>query len=151
MTARELFREVGVSKRLYKDFLEPILLVTLFAPPEKLSAAAALGALYYYVLAHQQDFDVRWCKGSIVDVIFKPWLKAIEKLGGRVLGGKRVHNIVSDDSNNVTSVIAFNGSGDLELYDADVVIFAVGVQAMKECRELWLPQVSWHSWMTLLL
>lgn len=30
-----------------------MLLVTLFAPPEELSAAAALGALYYFVLAHQ--------------------------------------------------------------------------------------------------
>eukprot|EP00897_Mesotaenium_endlicherianum_P009470 jgi/Mesen1/8551/ME000484S07933 len=37
MTARELFRAAGVSARLYRDFLAPILLVTLFAPPEKLS------------------------------------------------------------------------------------------------------------------
>lgn len=37
MTARELFRSAGVSARLYKEFLEPILLVTLFAPGEQLS------------------------------------------------------------------------------------------------------------------
>lgn len=37
MTARELFREAGVSAKLYRDFLEPILLVTLFAPGERLS------------------------------------------------------------------------------------------------------------------
>lgn len=37
MTARELFRSAGVSARLYREFLEPILLVTLFAPGEQLS------------------------------------------------------------------------------------------------------------------
>lgn len=132
MTARELFRKAGVSARLYKEFLEPILLVTLFAPPEQISAAAALGALYFYVLAHQQDFDVRWCKGSVVELIFKPWLSAIEKLGGRVLGGKRVQSVVCNDCTKVSSVLAMNSSGDLELYEADVVIFAVGVQAMQK-------------------
>lgn len=37
MTARELFRKAGVSAKLYRDFLQPILLVTLFAPGEQLS------------------------------------------------------------------------------------------------------------------
>ena len=37
----------------YREFLEPMLLVTLFAPASQLSAAAALAALYYFVLAHQ--------------------------------------------------------------------------------------------------
>ena len=46
-------RSAGVSARLYREFLEPILLVTLFAPGHKLSAAAALDALYYFALAHQ--------------------------------------------------------------------------------------------------
>lgn len=64
-SAFELFQSAGVSRRLYKSFLEPMLLVTLFAPPTQLSAAAALGALYYFALAHQDDWDVRWCRGSI--------------------------------------------------------------------------------------
>jgi hypothetical protein len=29
------------------------------------ACAAAAGALYYFALAHQPDFDVRWCKGPI--------------------------------------------------------------------------------------
>ncbi len=62
MSAYELFREAGVTRELYEQFLAPMLLVTLFAPPEQLSAAAALGALNYFVLAHQADFDVRWCR-----------------------------------------------------------------------------------------
>ena len=37
----------------FRDFLNPILLVTLFLPGDKVSAAAALGALYYFALANQ--------------------------------------------------------------------------------------------------
>ena len=33
-----------------------MLLVTLFAPASQLSAAAALAALYYFVLAHQVTY-----------------------------------------------------------------------------------------------
>jgi hypothetical protein len=31
--------------------------VGLFAPPEEISAAVMLETLYYYALAHQNDFD----------------------------------------------------------------------------------------------
>lgn len=48
-----------MSARLYNEFLDPMLLAILFAPGTQLSAAAALDALYYFVLAHQADFDVR--------------------------------------------------------------------------------------------
>jgi uncharacterized protein with NAD-binding domain and iron-sulfur cluster len=48
MSARELFRQCGVSTRLYEEFLKPLLLVGLFAPPEELSAGAVIGCLYFY-------------------------------------------------------------------------------------------------------
>ncbi|XP_057828629.1 uncharacterized protein LOC131039808 isoform X2 [Cryptomeria japonica] len=133
MTARQLFREGGISARLYTDFLEPFLLVTLFASPEKLSAAAALGTLYYYALAHQQDFDVCWCKGPVAELIFIPWIHEIERLGGSILQGIYVQDVVPcDNSDRITSVIAVNKRGDAELYNADVVVFAVGVKAMQK-------------------
>lgn len=47
MTARELFAAHGVSRRLYKEAFEPMLLVGLFAPGEECSAAAAMGMLLY--------------------------------------------------------------------------------------------------------
>jgi hypothetical protein len=56
MTARELFRAIGVTEAVYRDFLEPTLLVALFAPPEQLSAAETLNALYYYALKTQSSF-----------------------------------------------------------------------------------------------
>ena len=45
----------------------------LFKPPEELSAAVAMELLYYYALAHQTSFDVRWIKGrSIAETIIQP-------------------------------------------------------------------------------
>ena len=37
-----------MSTRLYEEFLKPLLLVALFAPPEELSAGATLAAFYFY-------------------------------------------------------------------------------------------------------
>ena len=65
MTAHELFVRFGLSKRLVDDFIRPTLLVGLFKPPEELSAAVTMELLYYYALAHQTSFDVRWIKGII--------------------------------------------------------------------------------------
>ncbi|MQM02224.1 hypothetical protein Taro_034989 [Colocasia esculenta] len=53
MTARELFKQFGCSGRLYREVFNPILQVGLSASAEQCSAAATLGMLYYYILAHQ--------------------------------------------------------------------------------------------------
>eukprot|EP00898_Chlorokybus_atmophyticus_P004548 jgi/Chlat1/5094/Chrsp33S05020 len=132
MTARELFRTAGVSKRLYDDFLQPILLVTLFAPAEKLSASAALGALYYYVLAHQADFDVRWCKGSVAERIFTPWVNKLRAQGAQITGGRLVEKVSCNDAGLVSSVTTVDKGGEKETIPADVVVFAVGVNAMQK-------------------
>ena len=44
------------------------------------------GALYYFALAHQADFDVRWCRGPIGTLIFGPLVKRLEQLGVKVVG-----------------------------------------------------------------
>ena len=83
MTAHELFIRMGVSKRLVDDFIRPTLLVGLFKPPEELSAAVAMELLYFYALAHQTSFDVRWIKKqSISEVLINPLANMlIEKYG----------------------------------------------------------------------
>ena len=48
---------------LCRDFLNPILLVTLFLPGDRVSAAAALGCLYYFALANQVSYE--WGISSI--------------------------------------------------------------------------------------
>ncbi|MCU0544215.1 MAG: FAD-dependent oxidoreductase [Oscillatoriaceae cyanobacterium Prado104] len=127
VTARELFKQFGVSARLYRDAFEPMLLVGLFAPGEQCSAAAALGMLYYFILAHQPDFDVVWCRGTVGEKIFRPWVDRIEKVGGKVLTNRRVTNIITDGNNRATGVVC----GD-ETFDAGAVIFAVGVTGMQK-------------------
>ncbi|MBM0744259.1 FAD-dependent oxidoreductase [Phormidium sp. CLA17] len=134
ITARELFKQFGVSARLYKESFEPMLLVGLFAPGEHCSAAAALGMLYYFILAHQPDFDVVWCRGTVGEMIFRPWVEQLEHAGGRVLTQRRVTDVVintQEEGGNakpkVTSVVCGE-----EVFEADAVIFAVGITGMQK-------------------
>ena len=133
ITARELFRQYGVSARLYHESFEPMLLVGLFAPGEQCSAAAALGMLYYFILAHQPDFDVRWCRGTTGAQIFRPWTEAIERAGGQILANHRVSD-VRVENNRVTAVVC----GD-EVFEADAVVFAVGISGLKKIVEQSAP------------
>lgn len=126
VTARELFKDFGVSFRLYRESFEPMLLVGLFAPGEQCSAAAALGMLYYFILAHQPDFDVVWCRGTVGEKIFRPWVERIET-GAKVLANRRVTDLIVNSDNRATGVVC----GD-EVFDADAVIFAVGITGMKK-------------------
>ena len=41
----------------------------------------------------QADFDVRWCKGPVVERLFKPLIAKIEGMGGQILGGCRVQQV----------------------------------------------------------
>lgn len=134
MSAYELFRKCGVSQRCYQEFLRPTLLVGLFAPPEDLSAAAVLETLYFYALAHQNDFDVCWPKGSIAELIFTPLVERIGREGGRVLGNRLVTGLTTDpDSGEVSSVEATDrATGETFSYPADAVVFAVGITGMQK-------------------
>ncbi|MDF5725648.1 MAG: FAD-dependent oxidoreductase [Rhizonema sp. PD37] len=127
VTARELFKDFGVSARLYRESFEAMLLVGLFAPGEQCSAAATLGMLYFFILAHQPDFDVVWCRGTVGEKIFRPWMERIEKAGARVLANRRVTDLIVDNYSQVTGVVC----GD-EVFDTDAVIFAVGITGMKK-------------------
>ncbi|MEO0948475.1 MAG: FAD-dependent oxidoreductase [Cyanobacteria bacterium J06641_5] len=127
VTARELFKQFGVSERLYTDAFEPMLLVGLFAPGEQCSAAATLGMLYYFILAHQSDFDVVWCKGTVGEQIFQPWVGKIEALGGRVLTERRATDLHLDEDGNVKAVACGE-----EIFPADVVISAVNISGVKK-------------------
>ncbi|WPF90482.1 FAD-dependent oxidoreductase [Cyanobacterium aponinum AL20118] len=127
ITARELFRQYGVSSRLYHESFEPMLLVGLFAPGEQCSAAAALGMLYYFILAHQPDFDVVWCRGTVGEKIFQPWIEEIEKLGGKVVTNQRVTDILVDERGLATGVVCSDN-----VYEADSIISGVSVSGIKK-------------------
>jgi len=78
MTAHELFLRMGISERFVRDFLKPTLLIGLFKPPEELSAAVAMELLYFYALAHQTSFDVRWIRyPSISELLIAPLARSL--------------------------------------------------------------------------
>lgn len=57
---------------------------------------------------------MRWLRGSASDLIFAPWLSAIERDGGRVLGGKRVSTIrfkANRNGNGEGEPASINGKG----------------------------------------
>lgn len=128
LSARELFKQYGVTRRLYKEAFEPMLLVGLFAPGEQCSAAATLGMLYYFILAHQPDFDVVWCRGTVGEQIFYPWLQQMEALGVTVRTNCPVSDVQINEYGRATGVVC----GDGEVVPADAVIFSVGVTGMQK-------------------
>lgn len=104
MSAHELFLKFGLSKRMVADFITPTLLVGLFKPPHELSALVAMELLYYYALAHQDSFDVRWIKtGTVASSLIAPLASHLlhEYPGFTVLGGCAVTEVaeapVADD------------------------------------------------------
>jgi len=95
MSAHDLFVKFRLSERLVEDFIKPTLLVGLFKPPEELSALVTMELLYYYALAHQDSFDVRWIKnGTVSDSLITPLAQHLTKDHNlEILGGCRVTKI----------------------------------------------------------
>ncbi|KAI8467660.1 MAG: hypothetical protein J3K34DRAFT_523548 [Monoraphidium minutum] len=130
-SAYSLFKEAGVSRRLYTAFLEPMLLVTLFAPPTELSAAAALGALYYFALAHQDDWDVAWCRGPVGQLIMAPFAEHLQDMGVRILGGRRAQQVLAAPGSSLPGAVVAATAAGAETHEADAVVLAAGVTAMQ--------------------
>ena len=135
LTAHELFIRMGLSKRLVDDFIRPTLLVGLFKPPEELSAAVVMELLYYYALAHQDSFDVRWIKTkSIAEVLIAPLCAQLQATYGlEVIGGTFVKAVdVDEASKRATAVRWVNKKGEEGVIeDVDAVVMALGAKGMK--------------------
>lgn len=140
MTAHDLFIRMGLSKRLVDDFIRPTLLVGLFKPPEELSAAVTMELLYYYALAHQDSFDVRWIsKGTVASSLIAPLAeRLVKKHKLTVLGGCRVEEVVVDESTGLATGVRFvrsAGKGKKPktetLADVDAVVLALGAKGMR--------------------
>jgi len=154
--ALTLFRQLKISERMINEFLRPILLVGLFKPPEELSAAVTMELLYYYALAHQDSFDVRWIRsGTIAEQLIAPLAeRLLDHWRLTVLGGTLAtrlnldHNAGAIQSVEIRSLAAGQTS---VIDDVDAVVLAVGAKGMKAlmdavaelrrmlCRSWWLP------------
>ena len=95
LSFRDLCTKLGVSRKLYREAFEPMILTGLFAPGEQCSAAAALGMAYFFVLKHQTSFDVRWCKGNVGERIFQPWVEQMRARGVTFLTSTRATGFVT--------------------------------------------------------
>jgi uncharacterized protein with NAD-binding domain and iron-sulfur cluster len=133
--ALTLFKQLRISDRMIDDFLRPTLLVGLFKPPEELSAAVTMELLYYYALAHQDSFDVRWIRSkSIAEQLIAPLSERLCKRHQlELMGGTLATKLnVSSDGRTIGSLETRNlktGSTDV-LNDVDAVVLAVGARGM---------------------
>ena len=135
ISALTLFQQLRISDRMVDEFLRPILLVGLFKPPEELSAAVTMELLYYYALAHQDSFDVRWIKSkSIAEHLFAPLSERLQDEHQlQVMGGTLATGLnISTDSRSVLSMearlVTTGRSGVIE--NVDAVVLAVGAKGM---------------------
>ena len=133
--ALTLFKQLKISDRMIDEFLRPILLVGLFKPPEELSAAVTMELLYYYALAHQDSFDVRWIRRkSIAEQLLAPLSQRLRHQHHlEVVGGTLATRLnVSRNGTMVTSVetrsVATGRSAVIN--DVDAVVLAVGAKGM---------------------
>jgi len=122
--------------RLVEDFITPTLLVGLFKPPEELSALVVMELLYYYALAHQDSFDVRWIKkGTVATSIIAPmarWLE--EEYCLEVKGGCRVTKVNlkgKEEGGGVDSICYSEKGNDHTIDNIDGVVFALGNNGLK--------------------
>jgi hypothetical protein len=107
---RDLCKKLGVSKRLYDEAFEPMILTGLFAPGEQCSAAAALGMAYFFVLKHQTSFDVRWCRGNVGDKIFTPWCAAMRLAGVEFVTSTRTVGFEADPATGAITAVRCRGA-----------------------------------------
>ena len=134
--ALTLFRQLKISERMIDEFLRPILLVGLFKPPEELSAAVTMELLYYYALAHQDSFDVRWINGSsIAEQLIAPLAdRLIARHQLTVLGGTLVTGLTLDqDGRSIRSVATRNQAtgATAAIEGVDAVVLAVGARGLR--------------------
>jgi uncharacterized protein with NAD-binding domain and iron-sulfur cluster len=136
LSAQTLFIRLGISDRLINEFIRPVLLVGLFKPPEEVSAAVTMELLYYYALAHQDSFDVRWINSkSIAEHLFEPLSRRLmSRHHLRVLGGTLATRLnVSSEMQCISSVeIQDVKSKEVKvIVDIDAVVLAVGARGLK--------------------
>lgn len=130
---------------IYIFFCAPFFyrLVGLFKPPEELSALVVMELLYYYALAHQDSFDVRWIKnGTVSDSLIAPLASKLQdEYNLNVMGGSRVTKISltgsgDDDAMTTKSTIEYSSmdgsSGSLEV---DGIILALNGKGMASVVE----------------
>ncbi|KAL2937029.1 Phytoene dehydrogenase [Bienertia sinuspersici] len=128
ITARELLRQFGCSEKLYRNVIDPLLEVRLYAPPEQISAAATLSVLYYYVVSHQKNLNLSLCRGSARERIFDPWRDLLKSKGCEFRRSRGITDFLfNEETGCITQVLGGNAR-----LKADAVIMAVNISTLQE-------------------
>lgn len=76
----------------------------------------------------QKDFDMVWCRGTVKEKIFEPWIDFMRTKGCEILEGRRVTDFsFTKETSCISEVICGR-----ESYNADAVILAVGISRLQE-------------------
>ena len=133
ISADNLFRSTaGVSQNLYQELVSPLLHVLPMTPGYDCSAAAALSCFHVFALQARGAFDVRWCRGTISDMIFNPWSQKLLQSGNvNIRGSAKVTGIEErhGEGGAKTFVVQINEE---ETIECDAIILAVGGNSMKK-------------------
>lgn len=76
----------------------------------------------------QKDFDLVWCRGTVKEKIFEPWIDSIRTKGCDILEDGKVTDLIFNEETGCISEIVCG----MESYNADAVIFAVGISRLQE-------------------
>merc|ERR1719443_855735 len=135
MSAHQLFIKMGISPRLVADFIRPTLLVGLFKAPEELSAAVAMELLYFYALAHQTSFDVRWIRrGTVSSSLLAPLAERLQELGRLTVKSASVESLEQKEGRfqigaKGKGLLGTPGETVSETFDG--VVLAVGAKGLR--------------------
>ncbi|GFH48051.1 hypothetical protein CTEN210_04527 [Chaetoceros tenuissimus] len=132
--AEDLFRKAGITQTLKEELVDPLLHVLPMCPAYDCSAAAALSCFHVFALQSIRGaFDVRWCRGSISELIFDPWQQQLENRGVTFQGGSRVVNI-EKTMDDYKYAVTLDGSEPTTL-GCDAIVFAVGANSMSKITQ----------------
>lgn len=69
-----------------------------------------------------------WCRGTVKEKIFEPWIDFMRTKGCEILEGRRVTDFsFNEETSCISEVICGK-----ESYNADAVILAVGISRLQE-------------------
>eukprot|EP00471_Norrisiella_sphaerica_P014217 CAMPEP_0184493124 /NCGR_PEP_ID=MMETSP0113_2-20130426/25145_1 /TAXON_ID=91329 /ORGANISM="Norrisiella sphaerica, Strain BC52" /LENGTH=339 /DNA_ID=CAMNT_0026878265 /DNA_START=58 /DNA_END=1074 /DNA_ORIENTATION=- len=94
--------------------------------------------LYFYAMGHQADVDVRWARGNIAELLFKPLiLQILEKTNASisVTGNSLVKEILLEKGEVTGIVVEDRETGATRVEHADAFVLAVGVTGLKKIVE----------------
>ena len=144
-SADTLFRgSAKISDTLYSELVEPLLSVLPMCPGYDCSAAAAISCFHAFALCRKGAFDVRWCRGTITDKIFTPWIHLLQQRAIRnensfkIRSSSRVNAITETMPTRSIKknqfVVSINNE-DNETITCDAIVFAVGIGGAQKLRE----------------